>query len=96
MSHHYLPKPLWALSLAVALPVQAEQQPAAAAAPAADQTPMLQEVVVTAPPMQAPLEVRFDPKAAQQPLPAQDGAAFLKTVPGMSLIRKGGTDGDPV
>lgn len=53
-------------------------------------------VVVTAPAMLTPLEIQFDPKAPQQPLPAHDGAAFLKTVPGMSIIRKGGTDGDPV
>lgn len=53
-------------------------------------------VVVTAPAMHTPLAIHFDPKAPQQPLPAQDGAAFLKTVPGMSIIRKGGIDGDPV
>ena len=53
-------------------------------------------VVVTAPAMLTPLEIQFDPKAPQQPLPAHDGAAFLKAVPGMSIIRKGGTDGDPV
>ena len=56
----------------------------------------LESVVVTAPAMQLPLEVRFNPKAPVQPIPAQDGAAFLKAVPGFSVIRKGGTDGDPV
>jgi iron complex outermembrane receptor protein len=56
----------------------------------------LEPVVVTAPRMAAPLQVPFDPRAAQQPSPAHDGAAFLKTVPGMALIRKGGTGGDPV
>lgn len=56
----------------------------------------LDPVVVTAPAMTSPLEVQFDPKAPQQPIPAQDGAAILKTVPGMNVIRKGGTDGDPV
>ncbi|MDR2614494.1 MAG: hypothetical protein LBC91_04125, partial [Candidatus Accumulibacter sp.] len=56
----------------------------------------LETLVVTAPLMEKPLEVRFDPKAPQQPLPANDGASFLKTIPGMSVIRKGGTDGDPV
>lgn len=29
-------------------------------------------------------------------MPAQDGADMLKCVPGFSVIRKGGTDGDPV
>ena len=56
----------------------------------------LEPVIITAPEMQSPLEVNFNPKAPQQPLPAQDGAAFLKSIPGMSVIRKGGTDGDPV
>ncbi|MDR1463605.1 MAG: TonB-dependent receptor plug domain-containing protein, partial [Azoarcus sp.] len=56
----------------------------------------LAPVVVTAPAMEAPLEVKLDPKAPQQPLPASDGAALLKAIPGMSIIRKGGTGGDPV
>jgi iron complex outermembrane receptor protein len=56
----------------------------------------LEPIVVTAPPMQRPLEVSLDAKAPQQPLPANDGANFLKTIPGMSVIRKGGTSGDPV
>jgi iron complex outermembrane receptor protein len=46
--------------------------------------------------MNKPLEVSFNPKAAQQPLPANDGASILKSIPGVSVIRKGGTDGDPV
>jgi len=61
-----------------------------------DAPPMLDTVIVTAPAMDAPLEVNFDPKAPQQPLPANDGASFLNTVPGMSVVRKGGTGGDPV
>lgn len=56
----------------------------------------LAPVVVTAPVMDAPLEARLDPKAPQQPLPASDGAALLKAIPGMNIIRKGGTGGDPV
>lgn len=57
---------------------------------------VLDEVVVTAPRMLEPLTVVNDPKAPQQPVPANDGAAFLKNIPGFALIRKGGTDGDPV
>lgn len=90
MHQQIFPRSLLSLSLAAALPVWAGDD--AAEAPPA----ILQEVLVTAPPMETPLEIRFDAKAAQQPLPAQDGAAFLKAIPGMSLIRKGGTDGDPV
>lgn len=61
-----------------------------------EQSTALEPVVVTAPSMNAPLEVHFDPKAPQQPLPANDGAALLKSVPGMSIIRKGGSGGDPM
>lgn len=56
----------------------------------------LPEVVVTAPQMAEPLTVVTDPKAPRQPLPAHDGADYLKTIPGFSVIRKGGTDGDPM
>lgn len=63
---------------------------------AAAQTDEDGAIVVTAPPMRAPLEVRFDPRAPQQPLPPSDGAGLLKTIPGMNVIRKGGSDGDPV
>lgn len=56
----------------------------------------LDEVVVTAPQMREPLVVVNDPKAPQQPVPASDGASFLKNIPGFNVIRKGGTDGDPV
>ncbi|HWL61343.1 MAG TPA: TonB-dependent copper receptor [Steroidobacteraceae bacterium] len=57
---------------------------------------MLQEVVVTAARMRAPLKVVTDPHRPRQPLPAHDGADYLKTVPGFSSIRKGGTSGDPL
>lgn len=63
---------------------------------AADDVTQLESVVVTVPASKKPLTVKLNPKAPQQPLPAQDGAAFLKTIPGMSVIRKGGTDGDPM
>ncbi|MBI4938074.1 MAG: TonB-dependent copper receptor [Nitrosomonadales bacterium] len=56
----------------------------------------LGEVVVTAPQSDEPLTVRTNPKAPRQPVPAHDGADYLKTIPGFSVIRKGGTDGDPV
>lgn len=56
----------------------------------------LPEVVVTAPAMEQPLVVTTDPRKPRQPIPAHDGAEYLKTIPGFSVIRKGGTDGDPV
>ena len=69
---------------------------ALAIAAAADADAILDEIVVTASRMHAPLTVVTDPKAPRQPLPAHDGADYLKTIPGFSVIRKGGTDGDPV
>jgi iron complex outermembrane receptor protein len=56
----------------------------------------LDEVVVTAPQSTEPLTVKTNPKKPRQPVPAHDGADYLKTIPGFSVIRKGGTDGDPV
>lgn len=56
----------------------------------------LAPVVVIAGVIEAPLTVVTDPQAPRQPVPAQDGADYLKTIPGFSVIRKGGTDGDPL
>jgi iron complex outermembrane receptor protein len=54
------------------------------------------DVVVTAVPMSEPLVIETDPRLPRQPLPAHDGADYLKTIPGFSVMRKGGTDGEPV
>lgn len=62
----------------------------------AGQNEGLDEVVVTAPRSDEPLVVKTDPKKPRQPVPAHDGADYLKNIPGFSVIRKGGTDGDPV
>jgi iron complex outermembrane receptor protein len=63
----------------------------------ADQEPVsLDPVVVTAAQTRQPLVITADPRAPAQPVPAHDGADILKSVPGFSVIRKGGTDGDPV
>ncbi len=75
-----------ALAVALALPLLAQAQ----------EGRLLDEMVVTAPRMDEPLKIVTDPKQPRQPLPAHDGADFLKTIPGFSVIRKGGTDGDPV
>lgn len=40
--------------------------------------------------------MKVDPKQPIQPVPASDGADFLKHVTGFSAIRSGGTNGDPV
>jgi len=68
-----------------------------ALAHAADQPPADELVIVVPTPrVEAPLTVKTNPKTARQPVPAHDGADYLKTIPGFSVIRKGGTDGDPV
>lgn len=54
------------------------------------------DVEVTAHASSTPLRIDTDPQQPRQPIPAQDGAEYLKTIPGFSVIRKGGTDGDPV
>jgi len=47
--------------------------------------------VITAPEMMRPLVVETDPRAPRQPIPAHDGADYLKSIPGFSMIRKAGT-----
>ncbi len=60
-----------------------------------DDTVDLDPVVVTSADSTLPGQVTFDPQIAIQPLPANDGADALKHIAGFSVIRKGGTDGDP-
>ncbi|WP_440997047.1 TonB-dependent copper receptor [Arhodomonas sp. SL1] len=55
----------------------------------------LDDVVVTAPLMGDPFTVVTDPRRPRQPVPASDGADYLKAIPGFSVSRKGGTNGDP-
>ncbi|WP_025821282.1 TonB-dependent copper receptor [Shewanella marina] len=52
-------------------------------------------IVITGELMRKPLSVVTDPKKPRLPLPAYDGAGFLKTIPGFSISRKGGAGGDP-
>lgn len=53
-------------------------------------------VVVTSLAPTAPLTVATDPRLPRQPVPASDGADYLKTIPGFTTLRNGGTNGDPV
>lgn len=65
--------------------------------PSADtQAQLRDEVIVTAPPVDEPLTIVTDPKAARQPVPPADGAGYLKQIPGFSVTRKGGIGGDPL
>jgi iron complex outermembrane recepter protein len=52
--------------------------------------------VVTAVQQRSPLTVVADPKDPRQPVPASDAADYLKTIPGFSAIRSGGSNSDPV
>ncbi|MBC2607254.1 TonB-dependent copper receptor [Pelagicoccus albus] len=60
-----------------------------------EETVDLAPVVVTSSSGVEAGQITFDPRLAIQPLPANDGADALKHVTGFSVIRKGGTDGDP-
>ena len=84
-----------ATALASAAAVAADR---AAAMPTAaiDAPVVLDPVVTTIGRGDEPLHVHVDPKAPAQPVPAHDGADVLKSIPGFSVVRKGGTDGDPV
>lgn len=81
-----LPFILSALSLAIAASAFAAEPADIELAP----------TVITAVQQSSPLTVIADPKDARQPVPASDATDYLKTIPGFSAIRSGGTNGDPV
>ncbi|MFC0338074.1 iron complex outermembrane recepter protein [Kushneria avicenniae] len=72
--------PVGAQSMMPDTPVEPDQQP----------------MVITAVALSSPITVETDPGKPRQPAPASDGADYLKTIPGFSSIRNGGTNGDPV
>lgn len=79
------------LALAMAsLAAQADEHPHG------DPAITLDPLVVTASAPVSPLLWVTDPRLPRQPVPASDGADYLKTVPGFSTVRNGGTNGDPV
>jgi len=63
---------------------------------AADGVATMDPVVIMGVAPSAPLTFTTDPKLPRQPLPASDGTDYLKTIPGFSAVRNGGTNGDPV
>ncbi|GGJ87455.1 TonB-dependent copper receptor [Pseudomonas matsuisoli] len=56
----------------------------------------LAPTVITAVQQSSPLTLVTNPRDARQPVPASDATDYLKTIPGFSAIRAGGTNGDPV
>ncbi|MFC3716054.1 TonB-dependent copper receptor [Luteimonas soli] len=61
-----------------------------------DDPATLDRVVVTGVRPSSPLTFETDPRQPRQPVPASDGADYLKTIPGFTAIRNGGSNGDPV
>mgnify|MGYP003582855492 CR=1 FL=1 len=89
---------LLAAALAAAithLPARAETGHVHPPADAAATTTLDGVVVLGVAPIAASTFVT-DPKLPRQPVPASDGADYLKTIPGFSTLRSGGTNGDPV
>jgi len=86
---------LTALGGFTAVPVLAEEEDHSAHTTNASVTE-LSPSVITAVAQSSPLTIVTDPKQPRQPIPASDGADYLKTIPGFSAIRNGGTNGDPV
>lgn len=91
------------IALVAALMPAANVLASDAHAPVSPDQPLLSEPVTTLDGIVvvgvAPsLAVTFvtDPKLPRQPVPASDGADYLKTIPGFSALRSGGTNGDPV
>ncbi|HUH86858.1 MAG TPA: TonB-dependent copper receptor [Pusillimonas sp.] len=78
-----------AISLAAAFPAWSQM-------PHHQQPARLDPIVVTGVAPDSPLTFTTDPKRPRQPLPASDGTDYLKTIPGFSAIRNGGSNGDPV
>ncbi|WP_036135025.1 TonB-dependent copper receptor [Luteimonas mephitis] len=85
-------RPAAALAVLLAVPLAAP-----AAAPSdADAATTLDRVVVTGVRPRSALTFETDPRLPRQPVPASDGADYLKTIPGFTAIRNGGSNGDPV
>ncbi|WP_081953568.1 TonB-dependent copper receptor [Mycoavidus cysteinexigens] len=79
------------MACATTLPVQVSAQPEEEVRHGLTHQP----VVVTATRQATPLKVITNPKEFNQ-TPVSDGADYLKKIPGFSVIRNGGANGDPV
>jgi iron complex outermembrane receptor protein len=92
--------PLATLICALLIPLAAGAQSAPAIQPVAavadDDTTELAAVVVTGVLPSHAMTWETDPHLPRQPVPASDGADYLRTIPGFSTVRNGGTNGDPV
>ncbi|KKO44973.1 TonB-dependent receptor [Arsukibacterium ikkense] len=84
-------RPMFVVSVVLAYPLSA-----AATLPAHADDSDIERIVVTTVAMLDPLTVVTDPKQPRQPLPAHDGADYLRSITGFSAIRKGGASSDPL
>ncbi len=85
-----------ALSMLIAGAGAAAEHPHAPPAGAGNDVVTLDTLVVTDVAPTLAMTFVTNTKLPRQPVPASDGADYLKTVPGFSLIRSGGTNGDAV
>lgn len=90
-----IPRATGACALATAIAATLVAPPARAEHDAQAER-LLDRIVVTGVRPVSPLTYETDPRTPRQPIPASDGADYLKTIPGFSAIRNGGTNGDPV
>ncbi|MCK9490060.1 MAG: TonB-dependent copper receptor [Xanthomonadales bacterium] len=89
--------PTTVLTLALALALAGLAASALADAnPSEAADPWLEVIVVTGAAPVSAQSFELDPKLPRQPIPASDGADYLKTIPGFNAIRSGGSNGDPV
>lgn len=82
--------------LTLALFAAFNAQTATALTSSANDNADIEHVLVVGQALSSAVTVLTDPKKPRQPLPAHDGADYLKTIPGFSVTRKGGADGDPL
>ncbi|MEN1939695.1 TonB-dependent copper receptor [Luteimonas sp. MJ246] len=86
-----------AIAAALASPFALALEAAPAdATPDATRTVDFDALVVTAAAPVSALTWETSPKLPRQPVPASDGADYLKTIPGFTAVRNGGSNGDPV
>lgn len=92
--------PLQAISLTgflgCALPALVSADEVSAPHKVQENTQGSEPVMTVTAPVVSPLTIFTNLKTPRQPVPASDGSDYLKTIPGFSQIRNGGTNGDPV
>lgn len=83
-------------TLSIASSVLAQQLPDDPDPPVQTHSNTLDAITVIAYRPGQGVQVVTDPRVPVQPVPASDGADYLKSIPGFTAIRNGGSNGDPV